>query len=131
MTQNNTPSHVDVYDGHYLLDDGGVASDFSLDSEQWEFENREDPIDPSDMQELQNSTLARVVGFYWAMRTVTRRYRVAAGKFGPRRRFTRERAKKRFKGTGGGRRFGKLRKGFYVVDTWISLDELSDESLEV
>ena len=37
--QTEVPSRVDVYDSHFLFDDGDAAFDFSSDEEQWEYEN--------------------------------------------------------------------------------------------
>ena len=98
------PSHEDVYDGHFLFE-GDDSSDCSSD-EQWAWQNSHDPISPDQLSEFASASLDVVGSFYWAMRKAIRRYRAAAGKFGPGRRLKGSRARKRFKGSGA-RRFGK------------------------
>ena len=78
---------VDVYDGQWLLDDGGDAGiECSIDTEQLDYENQRDLISPEEMRELQASDPDRVASLYWIARKAVRRYRAATGRFMPRRR---------------------------------------------
>ena len=105
-------------------------SDSDADSERWECENKHDPISPSDMCELQNSPPDQVAAIYWIMRKAVGRYPVAAGRFQPRRRVTGSKRFRRFRRKGA-RPGGRGRKGFYVAGTFISLDEIPEDTLEV
>lgn len=86
-----------------------------------------DPIDVAEVRGSHNSTDVEVADLYWTMRRAVRRYRVAKGKFGPRRKGKGGKIRRRFQ------RFGKIgcraKKGFYVCSAWISL-EAGKEELE-
>ena len=105
------PGHIDIYDGHYLSDDDS-ASDISCGEEQCAYEDQYDPLSRAELPEFAQAFLAQVASLYWVMRKAVRRYRAAAGKFGPRRRFKGANARRRSTGTG--RRPGKSRKGSFV-----------------
>ena len=122
---------VDVYDGQWLPDGVSDAdSDCSIHAEQWGYENLHDPISAEEVRQLQRFDHDGIQKVCWTARKAIRRYRAAIGMFQPRGRTKGGRAKRRFIRNGGKPSGGKRRKGFYVEDAWISLDNITDESLE-
>ena len=123
--------HVTVYDGQWPLDGGDDAdNDCSIDTEQWDYENQRDPISPEEMRELQTSDPDRVASLYWIARKTVKRYRAATGRFMPRRRAKRGKARRRYNRKSGKPFGGKRRRGFYVEYIWITLEEVPEEVLE-
>ena len=89
-----------------------------------------DPIDPAERRRLEAAFEEEVIALYWAMRKAVRRFRVAKGKGGPRRRYKGGKARRRFRRFPG-RNGGKGRKGFFVGDSFVSLDDVPEADLEV
>lgn len=119
---------LEILDGHYLVDDSD--SEASSDDEQWGYQDQFDRISAEERRELAASSESQLADFYWAMRRATRRFRIAKGKGGPRRRTKGgkfRRTIQRYKG-GGGR---QCRRGFFVGESFVSLDEVPEEDLEV
>eukprot|EP00973_Karenia_brevis_P052343 7274043-Karenia_brevis.AAC.1 len=63
------------------------------------------------------------------MRSATRKYRAATGKFGPRNKFQKKKFGQRFTKKGPKDRFGRPSRGFFIGQTFVSLDHVPDESI--
>ncbi len=66
------------------------------------------------------------------MRKATRKYRAAAGRFGPKRRFKRQYAGRRYtkRGPSKGKGGGRSRRGFFIGEHFVSLEHIPNEEVE-
>ena len=88
-----------------------------------------DPIDPTERRRLEIVSPDELAHLYLAMRKVVRRFRIAKGKGGPRRRYKGGIARRRFRRVPG-KYGGRGRKGFLVGETFVSFDAFPEEELE-
>jgi hypothetical protein len=113
------------------------------DSEQFDLEDREDPYSADRLRDeaaAGKDPMYRA-SVWWAHRQTGRRLKAVRNKFGPRRNFAGRKLGKKFtrrgplKGKkGDGKDFGKSKsysKGFFIADTFVSLDHVPDHALEI
>ena len=127
---------VDIYEVE--SDDSGGESEWETDDETWEKEQFQDNWLPGDLQDeaRRGRDSTYLAETYWAARKAERKYRAAKGRFGPKRSFRKGgRSSSRPRSfRGRSRTRGPMRrkgKGFFIGETYVSLDHVPDEDVEV
>ena len=119
---------ITIYDLGECADD--ASEGWSTDDSFWAREEEDDPYPPERLAAERAAAAADPLycsQLFWAARSAERKFRAASGNFGPRRKFKRRAAGKRYT-TRGPPRAGstKPRRGFFIGQHFVSMDTVPE-----
>ena len=126
--ESEAEDEILVYDDCFVDSSSGPDTDES----QWDEEDRPNHWPTTGREDLQRKRVedkAPRGEIYWAQRSAQRCYRVATGRFGPRRRFKGRHLAKKLKT----KRFAigkRPRRGFFVAERFVSVDHILENEME-